>query len=92
MVLGVGLFLCAGVLAYSLFRGRRAPSNPWGAATLEWQCASPPPHHNFTETPDATYPYDYDELVYDEDELGYVKRSPQPAGKPSAPVEEPALV
>ena len=73
MVLGVGLFLCAGVLAYSLWRGKRAPANPWGAATLEWQCSSPPPLHNFEDTPAAPYAYDYSDLVYDDDEGGYVR-------------------
>ena len=92
MVLGVGLFLCAGVLAHSLVRGRRAPNNPWGAGTLEWQCASPPPHHNFDETPEATYPYNYDELVYDDHEGGYFRRPSMPADEPQEPTEEPVLV
>lgn len=91
MVLGVGLFLCAAVLLHSLWRGRRAPANPWGAATLEWQCASPPPHHNFERPPEATYPYHYDDLVYEGDELGYVRRAAAPKDEP-LPDEEPALV
>ena len=33
-------------LLRSLFVGKKAPANPWGAATLEWQCDSPPPHEN----------------------------------------------
>ena len=28
----------------SLINGPKAPANPWGAATLEWKCSSPPPH------------------------------------------------
>ncbi|MEM9355307.1 MAG: cytochrome c oxidase subunit I [Pseudomonadota bacterium] len=92
MVLGVGLFLCAGVLLMSLLRGRRAPSNPWGAATLEWQCASPPPHDNFAICPTATNPYDYSALVYESEDEGYVRRPPvRPQVEPT-PEEEPALV
>ncbi len=77
---------CGGVLAWSLFRGRRAPANPWGAATLEWQCASPPPHDNFAMTPSATYPYNYDDLVFDEDGGGYVhsRIAPRTTANPSA--------
>ncbi len=32
-VLGLGLFVAAGVLLSSLFRGRKAPANPWGGDT-----------------------------------------------------------
>ena len=73
-LLGWGLMICLGVLIYSLFKGRRAPANPWGAATLEWQCSSPPPLHNFEQTPEATNPYALEDFAYDPDERGYVKR------------------
>lgn len=47
-------------LLHSLFRGRPAERNPWGAAGLEWSVSSPPPKHNFTEGPVVTRPaYDY---------------------------------
>ena len=46
-VLAAGLFLAAGVLLHALFRGQRAPANPWGSPSLEWTCSSPPPHDNF---------------------------------------------
>ena len=42
--------LMAAYLVHSLYRGRRAPANPWGGSTLEWTCSSPPPHDNF-DTP-----------------------------------------
>ncbi len=32
---------------WSLFKGPKAPNNPWDATTLEWTIASPPPHDNF---------------------------------------------
>jgi cytochrome c oxidase subunit 1 len=41
-----GLILVAYTLFRSLFVGKKAPANPWNAATLEWQCDSPPPHEN----------------------------------------------
>ncbi|HEY3321890.1 MAG TPA: cytochrome c oxidase subunit I [Planctomycetota bacterium] len=71
-VLAIGLFIAAGVLLVSLFRGRRAPPNPWGASTLEWQCPSPPPTDNFDKQPVAGEPYDYNGLVYDKETGGYV--------------------
>jgi cytochrome c oxidase subunit 1 len=60
-ILAVGLFLIAGYLLHSLFRGRKAPANPWGGLTLEWTHTTTPPHpHNFEETPIVTRgPYDY---------------------------------
>jgi len=49
-------------LGWSLVRGERAPSNPWGATGLEWQTPSPPPTDNFARTPRVTRPpYDYPE-------------------------------
>ena len=47
-------------MTWSLFRGARAPANPWEATGLEWQTPSPPPTENFVETPVVTEePYDY---------------------------------
>ena len=73
LVLGVGLCLAAGVLVHSLYRGRRATANPWGGSTLEWKCSSPPPHHNFDWPPVVTEPYQYDHILYDAREGGYVE-------------------
>lgn len=72
MVLGAGLFLAAGVLLYAVFKGRRAPANPWGSPSLEWTCSSPPPPHNFAHTPTAGDPYDYSVNEYSAEEQGYV--------------------
>ncbi len=68
-----GLALVAINMLQSLLAGRKAPENPWGAATMEWQCTSPPPHGNFDTPPPVTDCYDYDDLVYDESIEGYVK-------------------
>lgn len=55
-----GFVLSAIYLFYALLKGRKAPDNPWGAATLEWQTSSPPPHENFIHDPVVTHgPYDY---------------------------------
>jgi cytochrome c oxidase subunit I len=47
--LGVLLFLLN--LVRSLRTGAPAGPNPWGAATLEWSTASPPPPYNFAVIP-----------------------------------------
>jgi cytochrome c oxidase subunit 1 len=45
---------------WSLRHGKKAPANPWNATGLEWQTPSPPPEHNFHETPLVTEePYQY---------------------------------
>ena len=35
----------------SMFKGEKAPNNPWNANTLEWSIPSPPPHGNFKTLP-----------------------------------------
>jgi len=73
-IMAAGLFIMAGYLAYSLFKGPRAPRNPWGGGSFEWDTPSPPRHDNFAEPPAARDPYDFDGLVRDEAEGGYVRR------------------
>ncbi len=46
-----GLLLFFGSLLYSVFRGKKASSNPWNGVTLEWMVSSPPPVENFDEIP-----------------------------------------
>jgi cytochrome c oxidase subunit 1 len=60
-VLAAGLFLILGYMLWSLFKGKPAPANPWGSATLEWTNATTPPDaHNFARTPIVTRgPYDF---------------------------------
>jgi cytochrome c oxidase subunit 1 len=50
-ILAVGYALPLVYLLWSLRHGRRAPANPWGGTTLEWSTSSPPPTHNFEQTP-----------------------------------------
>jgi cytochrome c oxidase subunit 1 len=73
-VQAVGFFLILFYLLHSLYRGRRAPANPWGGNSLEWHTASPPPHENFLSTPQAEDPYDFDDWSWDESIGGYVRR------------------
>ncbi|MCO6043045.1 cbb3-type cytochrome c oxidase subunit I [Aeoliella sp. ICT_H6.2] len=85
MILGVGLFIAAGTLIAALYYGRRAPRNPWGGATLEWTCQSPPIHHNFHETPTVGDPYIYANLEWDPDLEGY---KPLPPASPTPAHEQ----
>jgi cytochrome c oxidase subunit 1 len=84
-LMGITLVVSFANLVVSLFSGRRAPRNPWGGTTLEWQAPSPPPLYNFYEheQPVLYDIYDYDDLVYDEKEGGYVRKP----GKSDAPAE-----
>jgi cytochrome c oxidase subunit 1 len=59
-ILAVGYLLPLIYLIWSLRYGEIAPANPWGSTGLEWQ-TTPPPTHNFEETPTVTeeaYSYD----------------------------------
>jgi cytochrome c oxidase subunit 1 len=75
ITLGSGLLLALIVLLMSLVNGKKAPRNPWGGATLEWMCASPPPHDNFSSAPTVGDPYDFSNIEYDGRVGGYVKRT-----------------
>jgi cytochrome c oxidase subunit 1 len=59
-LLAAQLPLVANVV-WALVAGRRAPRNPWSAATLEWAAASPPPHLNWgpSEPIVSRGPYEY---------------------------------
>jgi cytochrome c oxidase subunit I len=50
-ILGVAYLLPLIYFLWSLKYGKKAPANPWKATGLEWQTTSPPPKHNFHETP-----------------------------------------
>ena len=48
-------------IVWSLFKGEKASSNPWGATTLEWQTPDTPPRHgNWGAQLPAVYRWAYD--------------------------------
>ena len=50
----------AGYLIQSLRSGAKAPANPWGGISLEWETQSPPITENFKDDPIVTHgPYDF---------------------------------
>ncbi len=70
-VLAVGYVIPMIYFIWSLRYGKEAPANPWGATGLEWQTSSPPPVHNFDETPIVTHDaYDYTTVMGEEVEVG----------------------
>jgi cytochrome c oxidase subunit I len=63
-ILGLGYVIPLIYLAWSVRYGPLAGPNPWKATGLEWTTTSPPPTHNFEETPVVTEePYGYDRLA-----------------------------
>ncbi len=75
-LLGFGFVWALGTLVHALFRGKPAPANPWGSASLEWQAPSPPPSDNFGDLQlEVGDPYDYTGLKYDRNIGGYVRRA-----------------
>ncbi len=72
-ILGLGYILPIGYLTYAAFWGKKAPTNPWGATTLEWtHTASPPLPHNFEGQPVVTeQPYNYNSLSSKEHTLAH---------------------
>jgi cytochrome c oxidase subunit 1 len=71
-IMALGFVITGIYLLHSLFAGRKAPANPWGGASLEWQCTSPPPHDNFSKTPRVGDCYDFSAVHWDEKQQGYV--------------------
>jgi len=71
-IMGLGFVITGIYLVHSLFAGKKAPANPWGGASLEWQCTSPPPHDNFSKTPRVGDCYDFSAVRWDEKQQGYV--------------------
>jgi cytochrome c oxidase subunit 1 len=70
-VLAVGYVIPMIYFIWSLRYGKEAPANPWSATGLEWQTSSPPPVHNFDETPIVTHgAYDYTTVMGEEIQVG----------------------
>lgn len=61
-ILILGLILMLANLVISYRKNIKAPRNPWGGVTLEWQTQSPPPLHNFDSEPRLSEkgPYDFE--------------------------------
>ncbi|MDQ3366750.1 MAG: cbb3-type cytochrome c oxidase subunit I [Myxococcota bacterium] len=74
-ILGVSIFISVCYLMASFKTGKRAPRNPWGATSLEWQAPSPPPLYNFEKPPVLHEIYNYDDLV-EIDEDVWERRAP----------------
>ncbi len=53
-ILGIGYAIPLVYLLWSLWKGEKAPANPWGATGLEWETSSPPPVENFDAPPVVT--------------------------------------
>jgi cytochrome c oxidase subunit 1 len=65
-ILGLGVAVGIWTLFSSLVFGKKAPQNPWGAASMEWETATPPIEHNFHEIPSVKPVYDFSTLVFNE--------------------------
>jgi cytochrome c oxidase subunit I len=50
-LLAFGFIIILIYLSYALFRGKVAGDNPWNSRGYEWMTSSPPPKHNFDQTP-----------------------------------------
>jgi cytochrome c oxidase subunit 1 len=60
---GISLFCVLAVWIHSLLKGEKAPANPWGGISLEWETATPPIEHNFEGQPVCDRgPYEFDEI------------------------------
>jgi hypothetical protein len=74
-VLGISLFITVIYLFASMKNGKRAPRNPWGGTSLEWQAPTPPPLYNFEKPPVLHEMYDYDNYVEVEPDV-WERRTP----------------
>jgi cytochrome c oxidase subunit 1 len=64
LIVGLSQLLFLFNIIWSLRHGERAPHNPWGATTLEWQTADMPPRHgNWGERLPTVYRWAYDYSV-----------------------------
>jgi len=81
LVVGAAQLLFIFNLAWSTFRGRQAPPNPWRAASLEWQTpATPPPHGNWGPQLPVVYRWAYAYSVPDAPQDFITQNAPPEAG------------
>jgi len=61
LLTGAAQFIFLFNLFWSVFKGEKAPANPWQATSLEWSIPSPPPFDNFGGKHPVVYhdPYEY---------------------------------
>ncbi|GAB4456586.1 MAG: cytochrome c oxidase subunit I [Armatimonadaceae bacterium] len=84
-ILGVGMLIPVFYLTYSMFKGRKAPQNPWGAIGLEWShAASPPDPHNFVGIPVVTW----EAYEYTKEDHGHGHDHDRPTALPKREQEE----
>jgi cytochrome c oxidase subunit 1 len=82
-------------LFHSMYKGPKAPNNPWNVGTLEWEISSPPPVHNFTVIPTVVRgPHEYSDPVASKllgrDWLSQTEPYPTEPVAPDTPAEETA--
>ena len=87
-ILGIGILISAITLIYAAIWGPKCGSNPFKAASMEWQSSSPPDFHNFIHKPVMNDPYDFNSQVFDEDLDTYIHRDFADPG--TVPDEVPA--
>ncbi len=59
-LIAIGFLMALYTIINGLISGAKAPKNPWGSKTLEWEADSPPSVHNFDHEPVVTAgPYEY---------------------------------
>ena len=71
LITGAVQFLFFINLFWSMFKGEKAPENPWESTSLEWTVASPPPFDNFAGVHPVVYhgAYEYGEMPNGKDHV-----------------------
>ena len=71
--LASGMLFTICYLVWAARWGKLAEPNPWRSASFEWRTTSPPPVHNFEESPDFERgPYDYTAEAIERERRGRV--------------------
>jgi cytochrome c oxidase subunit I len=83
-ILGISIFISVCYLMASWKNGKRAPANPWGGSSLEWQAPSPPPLFNFEKPPVLHEIYNYDDMIEVEEDR-WVRQAPDSVEPEEAP-------